>query len=98
RRTTAPRKRPAPAAGIVPAPAAAAPAAEAARDEAAGDAASGVREKSLASFVAAVQARTDLDDEGREALIRHYSQAVSEAELSPKLQAPDRGQWVEMLD
>ena len=97
RRTTAPRKRPAPAAGIVAKPATI-PVEEAVQDDGAGDAASDAREKALASFTAAVQARTDLDEEGREALLRHYSQAIAKAEISPKLQAPDRAQWVGMLD
>lgn len=57
-----------------------------------------VRARALARLSAAVEANTELDEEGREALLKHYSQAVESAELSPKLQAPDRGQWVEMLD
>jgi hypothetical protein len=96
RRTTAPRKRPAPTTGIVAEPVVA-PVVEAVQDETPDDA-SGMRERALARFTASVQARTDLDDEGRKALLKHYSQAIAEAELSPKLQAPDRAQWVGMLD
>lgn len=100
RRTAAPRKRPASTAGHASPRNVVGEQAPVEASKAAGgqDGDSAIREKVLSRFTAAVQARTDLDEEGREALIRHYAQAIESAELAPKLKAPDRGEWVAMLN
>lgn len=98
RRTVAPRKRPASnAGGALPRNAPQDQPVDAPQSVD-GSSDSAIRERALSRFTAAVQARTDLDDEGREALIRHYAQAIAGAELTPKLKTPDRGEWVAMLN
>jgi hypothetical protein len=53
----------------------------------------------LAKLEATVNANPDLDDAGRDFLMRHYREAVATAPIQPTLVAkPDRQQWVGILE
>lgn len=99
RRSTAPRKRPAPGAPApVRVPAAKPEAAvEASVEGGAGEQA--IRRQVLARLEATVRANPDLDDDGRAWLMRHYRDAVESADIDPtRIARPDRKQWLEMLE
>lgn len=99
RRSTAPRKRPAPEAPTpVRAPATKpAAVAEAVAEDEAGEQA--IRDKVLARLEATVRDNPDLDDQGRAWLMRHYRDAVASAEIDPaRVARPDRKQWIEILE
>jgi len=99
RRSTAPRKRPVPG---TPAPVRAPAAKPEATAEAAAEGNAGeqaIRRQVLARLEATVRDNPDLDDDGRAWLMRHYRDAVDNADIDPtRIARPDRKQWIEMLE
>lgn len=102
RRSKAPRKRPAPAASMPVADAAAQVevAAEAPAEGEEGDGSKRrIRQQVLARLEATVRDNPDLDDDGRAWLMQHYRNAVESADIDPKrIARPDRKQWIETLE
>lgn len=101
RRSTAPRKRPAPTGADVAVPVR--PAADGVSDTVQeaeqGNEQAALRKRLLERFESSLEDNRDIDDEGREYLMRHYRNAVETASLSPSLTArPDRSQWIETLE
>lgn len=68
-------------------------------DEAGEGAHAELRGALLAKLEATVKSNPDLDEAGREFLMRHYRDAVAIAQIKPTLVSkPDRGQWIGMLE
>lgn len=60
---------------------------------------SSLRKQLLEKFESSLRDNRDIDDEGRDYLMRHYRNAVEGASLAPALTArPDRNQWVDTLE